>query len=243
MKKFTIYVDTYKGVDGSSLSQTRCDQILLIYDMLNEIGDKEITYVALQEEAAKRNLFGKTKAESAIRTFFPLLRKLNFVDYEEPFLANECFTNLGKMFVLTINALQNLGDDEDSKEIEELLKRIKENIIKQGLLYMYREYSSHNLWKAVEILKIKGKIRWKEYLYCLYGEQKGLSIEESLALMEKEDIDSCEFVNEKNESVKDTSFSYINRLLIEAGLAKDSINDETLITINFNNFYKLLNGE
>mgnify|MGYP006995755539 CR=1 FL=1 len=30
----TLSVETYKGVDGSSLSSTRCDQIVQVYEML-----------------------------------------------------------------------------------------------------------------------------------------------------------------------------------------------------------------
>ena len=69
----TLSVETYKGVDGSSLSSTRCDQIVQVYEMLELFGSKSLTYIDIQEEAQKRKLFGETNAKSAIRTFFPLL--------------------------------------------------------------------------------------------------------------------------------------------------------------------------
>lgn len=71
----TLSVETYKGVDGSSLSSTRCDQIVQVYEMLELFGSKSLTYIDIQEEAQKRKLFGETNAKSAIRTFFPLLKK------------------------------------------------------------------------------------------------------------------------------------------------------------------------
>lgn len=103
----TLSVDTYKGVDGSSLSPTRCNQIVQVYEMLELFGDKPMTYIKVQEEAEKRKLFGETNAKSAIRTFFPLLKKLGFVIYDDTFNANDCFTELGKQFVLACRALNN----------------------------------------------------------------------------------------------------------------------------------------
>lgn len=41
----TLSVDTYKGVDGSSLSPTRCNQIVQVYEMLELFGDKPMTYI------------------------------------------------------------------------------------------------------------------------------------------------------------------------------------------------------
>lgn len=91
----TLSVETYKGVDGSSLSSTRCDQIVQVYEMLELFGSKSLTYIDIQEEAQKRKLFGETNAKSAIRTFFPLLKKIGFVNYDNEFDANRCFTELG----------------------------------------------------------------------------------------------------------------------------------------------------
>ena len=70
--KIPLAVETYKGVDGSSLSSTRCSQIVRVYEMLDDLGDELITYVGIQELAESQRLFGSTAAKSAIRTFFPL---------------------------------------------------------------------------------------------------------------------------------------------------------------------------
>ena len=78
-----LSVESYKGVDGSSLSPTRCLQMVQVYEMLEEMGASLTSYVGIQEEAARKKLFGKTQAKSAIRTFFPLLKKLDFVEYDD----------------------------------------------------------------------------------------------------------------------------------------------------------------
>lgn len=49
-----LSVDSYKGVDGSSLSPTRCSQMVQVYDMLEEMGTSLTSYVEIQEEAARR---------------------------------------------------------------------------------------------------------------------------------------------------------------------------------------------
>lgn len=89
--KISLSVESYKGVDGSSLSTTRCEQLVQVYEMLEQLGDLNITYYDIQEEAHKRNLFGNTNEKSAIRTFFPLLKKLGFVDYEGTFFGKQVF--------------------------------------------------------------------------------------------------------------------------------------------------------
>ena len=43
--KISLSVETYKGVDGSSLSKARCNQIIKVYEMLEQFGNENITYV------------------------------------------------------------------------------------------------------------------------------------------------------------------------------------------------------
>ena len=151
-----LAIDTYKGVDGSSLSPKRCSQIVQVYEMLEEMGTKVISYLDIQNEAARRVLFGKTQAKSAIRTFFPLLKKLDFVEYEGYFAANKCFTHLGIQFVLACRALENVTDETHHKEeIIKRLQNIKRSAQKQGLINMYNnpEWKSHNIWIALKLLK------------------------------------------------------------------------------------------
>ena len=113
--KIPLAVETYKGVDGSSLSSTRCSQIVRVYEMLDDFGDGLITYVGIQELAESQKIFGSTAAKNAIRTFFPLLKKLDFVNYDGEFPANKCFTELGTQFVLVCRALENVSDDMKKK--------------------------------------------------------------------------------------------------------------------------------
>lgn len=46
--KIPLDVETYKGVDGSSLSSTRCFQIVRVYDMLEKFGNEEISFWAFR---------------------------------------------------------------------------------------------------------------------------------------------------------------------------------------------------
>ena len=87
--------NTYKGIaDGSSLTNDRRKQILSIYDFVNTLGNEPLTYKSLQERVADED-YGIS--DSAIRTFFPLLGKLGFVDYKDTFPACELFTKTGKV--------------------------------------------------------------------------------------------------------------------------------------------------
>ena len=48
-----VLIKDYKGVDGTSLSSSRCAQIIRVYEMLEELGAKVITYIDIQEESVK----------------------------------------------------------------------------------------------------------------------------------------------------------------------------------------------
>lgn len=215
--------DLYKGVDGSSLSSLRCSQMVLVYEMLEELGSTNITYVEIQNEANKKKLFGQTKAESAIRTFFPLLKKIGFVIYEGSFAANKCFTDLGVQFVLACRALENVTDGTPKKdEIIARLQNIKENAQKKGLVNMSHdpEWKSHNIWIALKLLKEFRIIHWNEFLYTLHCLEKGKSISDAISEIKtnKEKIDKICFVNKNGKALPNTCYSYIRSYLEEAGL-------------------------
>lgn len=218
-----LSVESYKGVDGSSLSPTRCSQMVQVYEMLTELGGKVITYVYIQEEAERRKLFGQTQAKSAIRTFFPLLKKLDFVDYEGTFAANRCFTELGTQFVLACRALENVTDDTPHKdEIISRLMSIKRNAQKKGLVNMYNdpEWKSHNIWVALRLFKEFKILHWNVFLYTLHCIEIGESVDKAIEKI-KEDpdkIDSISFLNENGENLPNTCYSYIRSFLEEAGL-------------------------
>lgn len=218
-----LSVESYKGVDGSSLSPTRCSQMVQVYEMLEGMGNSLTSYVGIQEEAARRKLFGKTQAKSAIRTFFPLLKKLDFVEYDGTFAANMCFTELGTQFVLACRALENVTDDTPHKdEIVARLESIKRNAQKNGLINMYNdpEWKSHNMWIALKLLKVFRILHWNEFLYTLHYIEIGKTIEEAIVRIkeDKRKIDSIVFLNEEGEVLPNTCYSYIRSFLDEAGL-------------------------
>ena len=218
-----LSVESYKGVDGSSLSPTRCSQMVQVYEMLEDMGTTLTPYVGIQEEAARRKLFGKTQAKSAIRTFFPLLKKLDFVEYDGVFAANMCFTELGTQFVLACRALENVTDGTPHKdEIVSRLNSIKKNAQKNGLINMYNdpEWKSHNMWIALRLLKVFRILHWNEFLYTLYYVEIGKTIEDAIARIKenKRKIDSIVFLNEEGNVLPNTCYSYLRSFLEEAGL-------------------------
>lgn len=244
--KITLSVESYKGVDGSSLSPTRCSQIVQVYEMLEEIGDKKINYVGIQEEADKRKLFGRTGAKSAIRTFFPLLKKINFVDYDGIFPANTCFTEIGTQFVLASRALDNVTDDTPHKdEIIKRLKRIKSDAQKQGLINMYNnpDCKEHNMWIALKLLKEFKQIHWNEFLYALHYLEIGNSIEEAIGriFMSRKKIATCTFLNEDGNILPNTCYSYLRSYLEEAGLITKVSPLESKLSEDATKFYSYIN--
>ena len=221
----TLTVDTYKGVDGSSLSSIRCNQIVQVYEMRELLGNKLLTYIDIQEEAQKQQLFGETNAKSAIRTFFPLLKKIGFVNYDDTFRANECFTELGILFVLACRAINNVSDKTPHKDIVlERLVNIKQCAQKQGLVEMYlnKEYENHNMWVALKLLKAFTIINWNYFLYALHCLEIGFSLDDAIEEIKKvkDQIDTITFVNEEGEKLPNTCYSYIRSFLEEAGIIK-----------------------
>lgn len=221
--KISLSVDSYKGVDGSSLSPIRCSQIVSIYEMLESMGDQVITYVGLQELAENKHLFGKANAKSAVRTFFPLLKKLGFVNYEGSFAANRCFTETGTKFVLASRALSFVDDNTPNKdEIISTLETIKSDSIKLGLINMNAnpDYDEHNIWIVLRLFKEFGMIDWNEFLYALHCKENGRNIDDAINDIHENKalIDEYEYTNDKDEPLPNTCYSYIRSLLIEAGL-------------------------
>lgn len=221
--KIKLSVNSYQGADGSSLSSARCSQMVQVYEMLEDMGTCKISYTDIQEEAQRRNLFGDTKAENAIRTFFPLLKKITFVDYDGTFSANMCFTELGKLFVLACRALNYVTDETPHKEeIIVHLQNIKRNAQLKGLVNMYNnpEWKSHNIWIALKLFKEFKTIHWNEFIYTLHCLDNGKSIMDAITDIktDKKMIDSIVFVNENDGKLPNTCYSYIRSFLVEAGL-------------------------
>lgn len=248
--KITLYRSDYSGVDGSSLSDIRCKQIVDIYNLLETLGSKKMSYVDIQEEAEEKNIFGDTKAKSAVRTFFPLLKKLHFVDYGEKnslFAANKCFTELGKQFVLVCVSLERISPDTpNAQEIKKRLINMKEDLQKEGLLNMLNdpEYKDHNIKIALELLKVFRIIDWNEFLYALHSIGEGHTIEDAIndIRLDRRKIDQIEFVNEKGNALPNTCYSYLRSLLVEAGLvvninaSQSKLTDDGIIFVNHLHF-------
>ena len=241
-----LSVESYKGVDGSSLSPTRCLQMVQVYEMLEEMGASLTSYVGIQEEAARKKLFGKTQAKSAIRTFFPLLKKLDFVDYDGTFAANMCFTELGTQFVLACRALENVTDDTPHKdEIISRLKSIKRNAQQKGLVNMYHdpEWKSHNMWVALKLLKTFRIIHWNEFLYSLHCIEIGKTIDDAIREIrtDKNKIDTIVFLNENKEILPNTCYSYLRSFLEEAGLISKVSPLESRLLDDADSFFSQIN--
>lgn len=244
--KIPLAVETYKGVDGSSLSPTRCSQIVRVYEMLEEFGSGNISYVGIQELAQSQMLFGKTAAKNAIRTFFPLLKKLGFVNYDGEFPANKCFTDLGTQFVLVCRALENITE-HTKKKSEVLLKltHIKHSIQKEGLINMYKNpaYESHNMWIALKLFQRFRVIHWNEFLFLLHCKEIGKSIEDSMNEIAslKDKIEEYEVVNDKEEPLPNTCYSYIRSFLLEAGLIENLNTYISTVTEEADEFFHAIN--
>lgn len=240
--QITLSVDTYKGVDGSSLSATRCTQIVQVYEMLERFGAKTMTYVGIQEEAEREKLFGSTNAKSAIRTFFPLLKKIGFVNYDDTFAANKCFTKLGTQFALLCRAYNNISADTKNKdEIISRLINAKQNAQKEGLVIMSHnpEYKDHNMWIALKLLKELKVLNWNEFLYTLSVLEDGNTFDYALSQIKsrKNVIDSIEFVNEDGHILPNTCYSYIRSFLEEAGLISKINSKESKLKDSANYFF------
>jgi hypothetical protein len=240
--KIKLSIDSYKGVDGSSLSLTRCSQMIQVYEMLEQMGPVKTSYIDIQEEAERKNLFGKTKAKSAIRTFFPLLKKIDFVNYDDTFVANKCFTELGTQFVLACRALKNVTNETPYKdEIIARLQNIKRNAQCKGLVNMFNkpECKSHNIWIVLKLFKELRIIHWNEYLYTLSCLEKGKTIDEAIVEIRenKGKIDAIEFMNEDDEALPNTCYSYLRSFLEEAGLICKVSSLESKLVDEANIFY------
>ena len=244
--EISLSVDSYKGVDGSSLSTTRCSQMIQVFEMLEEMGDTLTSYIDIQEIAFRKKLFGNTQAKSAIRTFFPLLKKIHFVNYEGHFPANRCFTELGTQFVLACRALSNVTDDTPNKEeIILRLNRIKQSAQKQGLINMCNdpEWKSHNMLVALKLLKELKVLHWNEFLYTLHCLESGETIEDSIDRIRKNKayIDSIIFLNEDREVLPNTCYSYLRSFLEEAGLISKVSSMESKLLESSDMFFSQIN--
>lgn len=224
-----IVVDQY-STDGSSLSKERCEQILLVYSLCNSLGNHLVTYRDIQNKADEVKLFGFAKAPSVIRTIFPLLKKLGFVDYSDnsEFPAASFFTDLGKAFISSLQALHNANELEDSKEKERAIEKVQsaiEMIMQIGISNLSAsEYKSHNILLAIEILRTEKEIFWNELLYVLQRYKEGQSITQAIDEVKEHRNKNVEFeyVNSEGSKIHNTAYSYVRSFLLEAGIIENT---------------------
>lgn len=224
--KVTIKKSSYRGADGSSLSDERCVQFIKLYDCCALLGDEKITYKRLQEIAEEKKLFGSTQAGNAIRTFAPLLYKLGFVDYSsDSFSANSFFTKDGRTFIEILKAYFTARNTTNTYLVNQL-KAAKQDIQRLGLHNMYLNPSlkTHNIWLALGVIQTIGDICWDEFGYLVkLVKEDGYSINKAIELLEEEQEKETEFeyVKEDGKALPNTFYSYIHSFLLEAGIIYD----------------------
>lgn len=224
-----IIVDQY-STDGSSLSKERCEQILLVYSLCSSMGNQLVSYRDIQNKAEEVKLFGFAKAPNVIRTIFPLLKKLGFVEYSDnsEFPATSFFTDLGKAFISSLQALHNANELEDSQQKERAIEKVQsaiEMIMQIGISNLSAsEYKSHNILLAIEILRTEKEIFWNELLYILQRYKEGQSITQAIDEVKEHRNNNVEFeyVNSEGSKIQNTAYSYVRSFLSEAGIIENT---------------------
>lgn len=217
-----VVIDNY-ATDGSSLSDERCDQLSLIYDLCERLGNKTISYRDLQNIASEEALFGKANAPSLIRTLLPILKKIGFVPYpdsdEKP--ALDFFSDEGKSFVKIHRALR-AAEATENQSMVDLCSDAKKEYLRLGILNLSdnKANSRHGILLACEILKREGEIYWNEYLFILSLLQQGTSLSDAITIAKENRTknESYEYYNKSGKMVANTAYSYIRSYLSEAGI-------------------------
>lgn len=242
---YTLLKKVYDGVDGTNISEFRCDQYLLLMGLCERLGEQEVSYTDIQNEAEKENLFGvTTKAASAVRTICPILNKFGFVrTYQHAkFPANEFFTPAGKMFVKILSALQKSSKlEERIPKLETILTGIKVKAIQLGLLNMTYSQPNHKIWLIVYALTELGYITKNIYYYMLRAIQEETSVSDAIQQV-KTDASAAEdeYLREDGQPMDSTNFGYLVANLKDAGLVTDSNEKEYIPTSDYHRFFSLL---
>ena len=238
--------NTYKGIaDGSSLTNDRRKQILSIYDFVNTLGNEPFTSKSLQKRVADED-YGIS--DSAIRTFFPLLGKLGFVDYKDTFPACELFTKTGKVFMETFKSLLYAEDlHPQNKRLIDEINHCLTTIQRYGLLYMnsQEDFKQHGIWLALAILKQEQEIYWSEFLFFLHlCKDKHMSIKDAAKEVKANRLKNVEYeyYNSDNKPIAGTSYSYTHAFLEEAGILRDIEVNHSLLNEGMFDFIELIDN-
>lgn len=245
MTKLVIHKTYYKGVDGSSLSPFRCEQIIDLYNFV--ISNPRMDYVELQKTTSSAGLF---KSGSVLRTFCPLLSKLGFVTYggDESFT----FTEEGIVFVKILKALKDCKSIDNPTEKDKILlnklEKLKIDTIRLGIEKMYSNpnLKDHNLWFVMDTLSNLDYFVWNEFWLALYlYKEQNFDIFDICRKIVKDRNSNIHYepFNENGQPIADTQWGYIKSLLEEA----DLINNHELGT-SFNHdgyefYFNLKNGK
>lgn len=221
--RISIDRETYKGVDGTSLTLFRCDQYLTLYELSKELGDKLITYKELQDIAEKKDIFAGAKAKSAIRTLCPLMRDLRFISYTDStlcFPAKDFFTKDGQIFIELYKLYKQAKLQGKRQEIVDKIYSLLRTQQRQGLINMYGnpDCKQHNMWVALSLLKALSEINWNEYLFSLSCKEQEVSFPLLIEKIENNRLHGVEyeFVNDQGKPVATTAYSYLKSFLEEA---------------------------
>lgn len=237
--RVTLNRDFYKGSDGSSLSDTRCEQMVLLYDMLNDIPEAFVTYKQIQEYAVARSLYGNAKADSVVRTYFPLLCKLGLAKNDDYIKTSDVFTDSGKQMILLYRAL---GDAKraNNQEIVDRLYDVKANLIQLGIKFWFNTESEkdNNIWLALDLFSQMETVDWDEFLYAIYLWHRGGNTSDivSTLINNRNNGVEYEFFKEDGKSLPDTTYTYIRALLIEAHIIRNINSSTSTITQEGKNF-------
>ena len=237
--RVTLNRDYYKGSDGSSLSDTRCEQMVMLFDMLNDISDTFITYKQIQEYAVARSLYGNAKAVSVIRTYFPLLCKLGFAKNDDYLRTSEVFTESGKQLILLSRAMLE-AKNVNNQEIVDRLYDVKANLIQLGILFWFNTESEkdNNIWLALDLFANMETVDWDEFLYSVYLWHRGDNIDDivSILINNRNNGVEYEFFKEDGRPLPDTAYTYIRALLIEAHIIRNINSSTSTVTQEGKNF-------
>lgn len=241
--KIKLKNSTYTGVAGSSLSETRCEQTVDLYNFI--LSHPGLSYREVRSESVKEGLY---KSESVLRTFCPLLRELGFIITDQG--TPMCFTKDGEMFVSILTSLENakkLEDKNQQKELIAVLESAKCHTIQLGILNMNNSEDdiciNHNIWLVLSLLDKLDFLDWNDFWLALK-----MFIEDGSSLVDfKTEITmnrakgiTYEAINAENgQALYDTTFSYIRALLKEANLIEDYKSGSKL-TIEGKEFVKKL---
>lgn len=237
--RVTLNKDYYKGSDGSSLSDTRCEQMVLLYDMLKDIPNEFVTYKQIQDYATSKSLYGNAKADSVIRTYFPLLAKLGFVQYDDYIKTSDVFTNSGQQIVLLYRAMAD-AKVYNKHEVITRLYDVKAYLIQLGIKFWFNTESEkdNNIWLALDLFSQMRTVDWDEFLYSVYLWHRGENTSDivSRIINNRNDGVEYEFFKEDGKPLPDTTYTYIRALLIEAHIIKNINSRTSVITQEGSNF-------